>query len=64
MKQKTIDTKVLEHLQTVDGSTAWAMCGAVGAEREDVSKACQRLKRRGLVRTSPDLKAYWQAVKP
>ena len=59
-----LDTRVLNHLRSVQGSTAWAMCGSVGATREDVSKACQRLKRKGLVKTSETQTTYWQAVKP
>ena len=59
-----LDTRVLNHLRGVQGSTAWAMCGAVGAVREDASKACQRLKRKGLVRTSETQSTYWQAVTP
>lgn len=58
------EDKVLQYLRSVLGSTAWAMTGAVGLSREDVSKACQRLKRRGLVATSPTQVSYWQAVKP
>jgi predicted transcriptional regulator len=61
---QTIDEKVLAHLGSVNGSTAWAMTGAVGATREEVSKACQRLKRKGLVKTSEAQTTYWQAVKP
>ena len=59
-----LDTRVLNHLRNVQGSTAWAMRGAVEGTREDVSKACQRLKRKGLVKTSETQSTYWQAVTP
>jgi len=55
--QADIDQKVLSHLRSVPGSTAWAMRGAINATREDVSKACQRLKRKGLVVCDG---AYWK----
>lgn len=58
-----LETRVLNYLRGVEGSTAWAMCNAVGATREDTSKACQRLKRKGLVKTSETQSTYWQAVK-
>lgn len=59
-----IDDKVLAHLRSIHGSTAHAMQGDIGVGRVHISAACQRLKRKGLVQTSPDLKTYWQAVKP
>ncbi|PCR94872.1 hypothetical protein CP336_18680 [Pseudomonas fluorescens] len=59
-----LDRRVLNHLLSVPGSTAWAMHSAVGATREEVSKACQRLKRKGLVKTSESQSTYWQAVRP
>lgn len=55
------DEKVLAHLRSVDGSTAWAMCGPLGMEREDVSKSLYRLKRKGLAHTKAGLKSYWMA---
>lgn len=58
----TLDDRVLNHLRGQQGSTAWAMRFAVGATREDVSKACQRLKRKGLVRTSARQSTFWEAV--
>lgn len=58
-----LDRRVLNYLLAVPGSTAWAMHGSVGATREEVSKACQRLKRKGLVKTSEPQSTYWQAVK-
>lgn len=58
----TLDDRILDHLRRCQGSTAWAMCGAVGATREEVSKACQRLKRKGLVKTSAWQRSYWKAV--
>lgn len=60
----SLDNKILAHLRGISGSTAWAMRGAVGATREEVSKACRRLKRKGLVATSIIQNTYWQAVKP
>ncbi|AMW64466.1 hypothetical protein PVE_R1G2201 [Pseudomonas veronii 1YdBTEX2] len=59
-----LDTRVLNYLRAHQGSTAWAMHGSVGATREEVSKACQRLKRKGLVKTSETQTTYWQAVTP
>lgn len=56
-----IDIKVLEYLRSTSGSTDWVMRNKVGASREDVSKACQRLKRKGLVSADG---TYWKAVKP
>lgn len=56
-----LDAKVLDHLQGIQGSTAYMMRNKVGATREEVSKACQRLKRKGLITASG---TYWQAVKP
>ncbi|MNJ36816.1 hypothetical protein D3C77_316180 [compost metagenome] len=58
------EERVLKHLMGCQGSTAWAMSGAVRLSREEVSKACQRLKRKGLVATSSTQATYWQAVKP
>lgn len=57
----TLDRSVLSHLREVEGSTAWAMHKSVKATRVEVSKACQRLKRLGLVSNNGP---YWQAVKP
>lgn len=56
-----LDSKVLDYLRSVEGCTAWAMHGRMQASREDVSKACQRLKRKGLVSANG---SYWQAMKP
>lgn len=53
-----IDEKVLRHLRSIAGSTAWAMRGAVSEDRETISKALQRLKRKGLVECDG---FYWQA---
>ena len=58
-----MDGKVLNYLRDRTGSTAWAMTGAIGATREEVSKACQRLRRKGLIETSATQLTYWQAVK-
>ena len=59
-----LDKRVLDYLLARPGSTAWAMHSAVGATREEVSKTCQRLKRKGLVKTSEVQSTYWEAVKP
>lgn len=59
--ENTLDQRVLDHLQSVNGSTAWAMRSTAKASREEVSKACQRLKRKGMVTNDGP---YWQAVKP
>ena len=56
-----LDEKVLAHLRDINGSAAWMMRNKVGATREEVSKACQRLRRKGLVAADG---TYWQAVKP
>lgn len=56
-----LDEKILAHLRGIHGSTAWAMRRTVGATREEVSRECQRLKRKGLVTNDGP---YWQAVKP
>lgn len=58
-----LDGKVLNYLRDRTGSTAWAMTGAIGATREEVSKACQRLRRKGLIETSATQLTYWQVVK-
>ncbi|MNJ27763.1 hypothetical protein D3C77_222780 [compost metagenome] len=55
------DERVLGHLLGIEGSTAYAMCGAIRESREEISKACQRLKRKGLVTNKGP---YWQAVRP
>lgn len=61
---KTLDDRVLAYLRTVTGSTAWAMRGQVGEmDRPTISKALQRLKRKGLVRTDVLQASYWKAVK-
>jgi len=57
-----LDKRVLAHLRSIGGSTAWAMHSGLDATREEVSKACQRLKRKGLVKTSEGQSTYWQAV--
>ncbi|WP_122558525.1 hypothetical protein [Pseudomonas viridiflava] len=57
----SVDDKVLEHLRSIPGSTAWVMTSAVGEPREAVSKACQRLKRKGLLIV---VGSYWSAIKP
>ena len=54
-----LDGKVLAHLRGVPGSTSWAMRAELGETREDISAACQRLKRKGLVRCEG---AYWIAT--
>lgn len=58
---RPLDEKVLNYLLGINGCTAWMMRNKVGATREEVSKACQRLKRKGLVAATG---TYWQAVKP
>ncbi len=57
-----LDQQVLDYLLTIEGSTAWAMCGQFGGEPDPVKKALQRLKRKGLVECRRTT-AYWQAVK-
>lgn len=53
-----LDEKVLAHLRTVPGSTAWAMRGSIGESRETISKSLQRLKRKGFVSCDG---SYWSA---
>lgn len=53
------DERVLVHLLGIEGSTAHAMRGAIRESREEISKACQRLKRKGLVTNKGP---FWQAV--
>lgn len=60
MPDISIDSHVLEHLRSIHGSTAWAMRHAIGEDRETISKALQRLKRKGLVECTGT--AYWQAT--
>lgn len=55
-----IDCAVLGHLSVVEGSTAWAMRGYVKADRVDISKSLQRLKRKGLVCCDG---AFWRKTK-
>ncbi|WP_286912146.1 MULTISPECIES: hypothetical protein [unclassified Pseudomonas] len=43
------DERVLGHLLGIEGSTAHAMRGTIRESREEISKACRRLKRKGLV---------------
>ena len=53
------DERVLGYLRGIVGSTAHAMRGAIRESREEISKACQRLKRKGLVTNEGP---YWKAV--
>lgn len=60
---KSLDDRILDYLRTVSGSTAWAMRGYIGErDRPTISKALQRLKRKGLVRTNHVQASYWMAV--
>lgn len=60
---ESLDDRVLSYLRTVTGATAWAMRGAVGEmNRPTISKALQRLKRKGLVRTDVLQASFWKAV--
>lgn len=56
-----LDQQVIDYLRTIDGSTAWAMQGSIGEDREAISKVLYRLKRKGLV---VNRGTYWLAVKP
>lgn len=57
----SLDDRVLAYLRECGGSTAWAMRWAVGEmDRPTISKALQRLKRKGLVRTDTLHAAYWK----
>ncbi|MHA6161023.1 hypothetical protein ACX3X6_08975 [Pseudomonas sichuanensis] len=55
------DERVMGHLRGIEGSTAYAMQGAIRESREEISKSCQRLKRKGLVTNKGP---FWQAVQP
>lgn len=58
-----LDVRVLAYLRTVSGSTALAMRGHVEEmDRPTISKALQRLKRKGLVRTDTLQASFWKAV--
>jgi hypothetical protein len=61
--ESQLDDRVLSYLRSVYGSTAWAIRGHVGErDRPTISRALQRLKRKGLVRTDSLHAAYWKAV--
>lgn len=61
--RQSLDERVLAFLRSVTGATAWAMRGDVGErDRPTISRALQRLKRKGLVRTDSLCSAYWKAV--
>lgn len=54
-----LDKKVLKHLKSIGGSTAWMMRFAIGEDRPTISKSLQRLKRKRLVAANG---FYWKAV--
>lgn len=59
----SLDDKIIAHLLAAGGSTAWAMRGHVGElDRPAISRALQRLKRKGLVRTSIIQPSFWRPV--
>lgn len=60
MTDNPIDAKVLDHLRKVQGSTAWAMRRAIGEDRPTISKALNRLKRKGLVECNGT--PFWVAI--
>ncbi len=60
MADHPIDDRVLEHLRKIQGSTAWAMRHAIGEDRPTISKALNRLKRKGLVECNGT--PYWVAT--
>jgi uncharacterized membrane protein len=55
----SLDKKVLNHLKSIGGSTAWMMRFAIGEDRPTISKCLQRLKRKGLVAA---VGSYWKAT--
>lgn len=55
------DKSVLAYYQTREGCTAYICSLGLRVAREDVSKALQRLKRKGLVLADG---SYWKIVKP
>jgi uncharacterized membrane protein len=58
-----LETKIISFLRTVTGATAWSMRSYVGEmDRPTISKALQRLKRKGLVRTDVLQRSYWKAT--
>ncbi len=55
------DQSVLAYYQRCGGATAWICSSALSASREDVSKALQRLKRKGVVKNKG---AFWEWKAP
>lgn len=59
----SLDDKIIAHLLAAGGSTAWAMRSHVGElDRPTISRALQRLKRKGLVRTAITQPSFWKPV--
>lgn len=59
-KNKAIEDAVMSYLSGVNGCTAWMLSLRIGTSREEVSKACRRLKHKGLVAAAG---SYFQVVK-
>lgn len=55
------DKSVLEYYQREGGATAWICSASLGVTREDVSKALQRLKRKGVMKSKG---AFWEWKAP
>lgn len=55
------DTAVLAYYQREGGATAWICSGALQVPREDVSKALQRLKRKGVMKNKG---SFWEWKAP
>lgn len=58
---RDFDKAVLAYYQSRTGACAHYCATALKAERAEVSRSLQRLKRKGLVSADG---SYWQAVKP
>lgn len=55
------DQSVLAYYQEQGGATAWICSGALNSTREDVSKALQRLKRKGVMKNKGP---FWEWKAP
>ena len=55
------DKAVLSYYQRKGGATAWICSIALQCPREDVSKALQRLKRKGVMKNNG---SYWEWKAP
>lgn len=56
-----LDQSVLAYYQLQGGATAWICSSALQVPREEVSKALQRLKRKGVMKNNG---AFWEWKAP